>query len=405
MNLSSLELSVSIPSSKSISNRLLLLQKTSGLPITIHNLSTADDTKLLADLLDHIETASPFVPTTLCCNNCGTVYRFLTAYLACRQGTWLLDGNERMRNRPAGALVDALTDAGADIKYLHQAGFPPLQINGRKIESQYWKINAQQSSQYVSAVTMILPLLRRSSVIEFSTDNASLQYVDMTIKLMQYAGFAVSRENNMINYVHQDLISVPVSFFVEYDWSSAAVWFTLAALSSNANLFITGLKKSELQTDTIIVQWMELFGVQTKYTDKGVHLIKTKQASIPNVFQVDCKNNIDLTPYLASLCVGLKIRARLTGVENLFIKESNRINALVTELGKIAHLHYKDNVLIIEPNQDKFPETVYFSSHDDHRIAMALSILSLCIDDVYIDNPECVSKSYPGYWENFAKIN
>jgi 3-phosphoshikimate 1-carboxyvinyltransferase len=399
-----LKLSIGVPSSKSISNRLLLLQKTSGVPINVKNLSTAEDTKLLSDLLNRIETSSFSMPTSLYCNNCGTAYRFLTAYLACTQGRWILDGNNNMQNRPVKALVDTLVNAGADIKYLRKSGFPPLQISGKQLTTTYWKINSLESSQYVSAIAMILPLLHRNSIIEFSPDTASLQYIDMTIKLMQQINLSIWRQDNIIRYVYEDRVNIPVCFFVEYDWSSAAVWFVLAALSVNANLFISGLKKSNLQGDSIIVQWMELFGLQTKYTEDGVHITKIKR-EIPDILQLNCKNNLDLVPYLASLCVGLKIKARLENVENLSIKESNRIDALTIELGKIATVKYKDHALIIEPNQNKFPQTVYFSSHNDHRIAMALSILSCCMNDLHIDNTECVAKSYPEYWQNFAKIN
>ncbi|MDR0605514.1 MAG: hypothetical protein LBG80_14540 [Bacteroidales bacterium] len=405
INSPSLSLSTTVPSSKSISNRLLLLQKTSGVPIIITNLSTADDTKRLSDLLNAIETSplSFSTPTFLNCENCGTAYRFLTAYLSCRQGLWTLEGNSNMQNRPIKALVDTLKNAGADIKYMHKSGFPPLQINGKQLTTEYWKINSQESSQFVSAITMILPLLCRSAVIEFSTDTSSLQYIDMTIELMRKTGLSISRKNNLIKYVYENKNSYPVLFSVEYDWSSAAVWFVFAALSSNANLFISGLQKSKLQADCIIAQWMKAFGVQTKYTGKGVQLTKTKE-KIPTTLQLNCKNNLDLVPYLASLCVGLKIKAKLGNVKNLSLKESNRINALTIELGKVATVKYNNNTLIIEP-KDKFPETIYFSSHNDHRIAMALSILSYCIRDLYIDNPECVAKSYPEYWENFAKIN
>jgi 3-phosphoshikimate 1-carboxyvinyltransferase len=309
-----------------------------------------------------------------------------------------------MRLRPIKALTDTLTDVGAEIKYIHQSGFPPLQIKGKQLSAAYWKINSQQSSQYVSAIAMILPLLRRNAVIEFSPDTASLQYIDMTIQLMQMTGLSILRTNHIIRYIHEDKIKVPVTFFVEYDWSAAAVWFVFAAFASRARIFISGLQKSKLQADNVIVEWMELFGVKAIYTDNGVVVVKTKQ-KMPDILQLNCKNNPDLVPCLASLCVGLRIKGRLEGVENLSIKESNRINALAMELGKIASVHYHDHILTIEPNENEFPETVYFSSHNDHRIAMALSVLSFCIDNLHIDHPECVSKSYPEYWENFAKIN
>jgi 3-phosphoshikimate 1-carboxyvinyltransferase len=223
----------------------------------------------------------------------------------------------------------------------------------------------------------------------------------MTIKLMQQLGLNISRTDNKIKYIEKSKNDVPVSFFVEYDWSSAAVWFAFAALLPNADFCIQGLKHSKLQADTIIAQWSELFGIQTNYTENGVEIINTGNRPNIEIIQLDCRNNPDLVPYISSLCVGLKQKAVLENIQNLSIKESNRIEALIQELGKISCLEYKDNALIITPKQDEFPSAIHFSSHNDHRIAMCLSILSAHIPDVKIDNTECVKKSYPEFWENF----
>ncbi|MCL2131469.1 MAG: hypothetical protein FWH36_03295 [Lentimicrobiaceae bacterium] len=384
--------SIILPSSKSISNRLLILQKTSGIPLIINNLSSAEDTKLLSDLLNRIEKTF-----FLNCENCGTAYRFLTAYSACLPGKWILDGSGRMRNRPIKPLVDTLESAGADIFYLGESGFPPLQINGKKLTASHWKIDAQQSSQYVSAVAMILPLIGQNSEIEFSSDGNSLQYIDMTIKLMQQLGLHIGRTDNKIMYIEKKKNDVPVSFFVEYDWTSAAVWYAFAALSPQKIFNLNGLKHSDLQADSIIAQWGELFGVQTLYTENGVQLINAEQRKNKEIIQLDCRNNPDLVPYLASICVGLRQKAVLENVQNLSIKESNRIEALMQELGKIACLKYENNALIINPNREKFPSVIHFSSHGDHRIAMSLQALSACIQNVQIDDTECVKKSYPEF--------
>ena len=395
---------VTVPASKSISNRLLMLQKTGGISFTVNNLSTAEDTKLLSDLLNCIETSTSS-PTYLNCENCGTAYRFLTAYLACKSGKWILDGNERMRNRPIKPLVDTLVEAGADISYLGELGFPPLQICGKKLTTDRWKIDAQSSSQYVSAMAMILPMMRKNSEIEFFTDGNSLQYIDMTIRLMQCIGLTVSRLGNKITYIEEKKTSSPTSFFVEYDWSAAAVWFALAALLPDADIFIKGLKKSELQADNRIVEWSKQFGVQTNYTEDGVQIIHTGNRPKQEIIRLDCRNNPDLVPCLSSICVGLKQKAVLENVQNLTIKESNRIDALIQELGKIAFLEYKDNSLIINPKEEEFPTAIHFSSHNDHRIAMALSLLSARIPDLHIDNPDCVAKSYPDFWGNLRYNN
>ncbi|MDR1878706.1 MAG: hypothetical protein LBQ64_03990 [Bacteroidales bacterium] len=393
-------LEVFVPGSKSISNRLLMLQKTSGIPFEICNLSESDDTKLLSRLLPLTDNPSYGDPVCLCCENCGTAYRFLCACLACRQGIWILEGDEYMYKRPVKALVDTLMGAGADIVYLRQTGFPPLQIKGKQLYMDRLKINSRQSSQYVSALSLILPSLQQDCRIEFSTNTASLSYIDMTIDLMQQAGFSIFRKENVLVYQNKVRTDAPSSFLVEYDWSAAAVWFVLAAVASHADIFIHGLQKSRLQSDAVIVQWMQTFGVQTLYTEQGVRIVKTEHRQ-PSCFIVDCKDNPDLVPYLATLCVGLKLEARLKNIGNLLFKETNRIEVLTTELGKIALVSYIGKDIVIEPFAGEFPDTICFSSHNDHRMAMAFSVLAYCIENVYIHNPDCTAKSYPNYWENF----
>ena len=396
---SPIELRVEVPASKSISNRLLILQQTSTIPFHISNLSHSEDTCLLNDLLNKIEEHHSVEPLMLQCENCGTAYRFLCAYLANKEGTWILDGSPRMQQRPIKALVDTLIKAGAEIRYLNNSGFPPLEIKGKKLQTNFWKIDSQQSSQYVSAIAMLLPMMGQNAEIHFSTKEASLQYIDMTIGIMQMTGIDIARKDATIKYVHTDTIANPLSIVVEYDWSAAAVWFVIAALSSETNIFIKGLQKSTLQADSIITQWMSDFGVETAFLTDGVQITK-RQHRQPKELLLDCGNNLDLVPYIAVLCVGLKIDAQLQNVANLMIKESNRIEALQTELGKLATVDYRNNNLIINPKQEQFPDTIHFSSHDDHRIAMSLSALSCCISNIYIYNETCVNKSYPDFWKN-----
>jgi len=214
-------------------------------------------------------------------------------------------------------------------------------------------------------------------------------------------GLDIARNENVISYHHTETTKNPIDFFVEYDWSSAAVWFELAALIPKGNIFIEGLQKSELQADTIIAEWVKTFGVKTIYQKEGVLLKKTHH-KIPESFTADCKNNLDLVPYIAVLCAALGVKTCLQNIENLTFKESNRIGALVQELGKIAFLEYKDNALLIEPNGKQLPDSVCFSSHSDHRIAMSLAVLSALIPQVKIDNMSCVKKSYPGFSKQYS---
>ena len=399
----STELTVNVPASKSISNRLLILQRASGIPICISNLSHSEDTYLLKNLLEEIEAHNSSEPLLLQTENCGTAYRFLCAYLANKEGTWILDGSPRMRQRPIKALVDTFIKAGAKINYLEKTGFPPLEIKGKTLQTNFWEIDSQQSSQYVSAVAMLLPMIKQNAEIHFPTNIASLQYIDMTIGIMQNIGLEISRNENIIQYKHSDKTLSPVSIAVEYDWSAAAIWFILAALSSKMTIIINGLQKSNLQADNIIATWVSSFGVKTEYVPTGVKITK-KQHQQPQRLILDCSNNLDLVPYMAVLCAGLKVSSELQNIENLTLKESNRIESLQTELGKIAEIDYKNNNLIINPKEETFPETVYFSSHDDHRIAMSLAALSCRIHSIYIDNETCVGKSYPDFWENFDNI-
>ena len=444
MKHTSLKISITIPASKSISNRLLILQKTCRDTLqcvfTINNLSTAEDTKLLSDLLNRIKTENVLnYRMALCnsvsslwfsvkqkkkitqsytektqrntennvpilnCENCGTAYRFLTAFLACQSGKWILDGSLRMHQRPIKPLVDTLNNAGADISYLKENGFPPLAINGKPLNANSLIVDSSQSSQYVSALAMILPLLKKDCQLQFSNNAASLQYIDMTLALMQDLGLDIARKENTIAYCHAEIAKNPVNYFVEYDWSAAAVWFLLAALIPKGSIFIEGLQKSKIQADAIISNWTKEFGVETIFQPKGVLLKKTSNKH-PDSFEADCKNNLDLVPYIATLCAAMGVKSRLYTIENLALKESNRAQALQTELSKIASVTIKDNSLIINPNNEKMPECICFSSYGDHRIAMSLLALSVCIQKVQIDDVDCIKKSYPDFYHQFSKI-
>jgi 3-phosphoshikimate 1-carboxyvinyltransferase len=275
-----------------------------------------------------------------------------------------------------------------------------LQIKGKLLHADFREIDSRQSSQYVSAVAMILPLINREASICFSDNNASLQYIDMTLGIMQHLGLNIRRKNNRITYFPFEKTVKPFSVTVEQDWSAAAVWFVTAAMADEADIFINELQESVLQADSIIVKWIELFGVKTEFLTNGVRITKTQHKQ-PKKLILDCANNPDLVPYLAVLCVGLKIAGELRNVENLALKESNRIEALQTELGKIATINYLNNHLVICPKAEQFPATIRFSAHEDHRMAMSLSALACRIDTVYIDDEECVSKSYPDFWKQF----
>jgi len=396
-----------LPASKSISNRLLVMQYLSGGNINVKNLSTADDTVLMQDLLAkiqrHLSGGDPNRYCELDCGNAGTVFRFLTALLASQPGKWILTGSERMKKRPVGPLCKNLQQLGASIGYIGEEGFPPIRIHGKTLRGGQIRPDTSQSSQFVSALLMIAPLLNNGLILELSNTVASRPYIDMTLALMRDAGIEINSENNLIRVKHGNYNDH--SFEVEPDWSSTSYWFEVAALSPGVEIFLKGLSLQSLQGDVALADIFSLLGVGSYDNGYGVIVKKIAEPEFELIYNFS--NCPDLVPAVAATCVALNIDATLSGLENLRIKESDRLQVLKNELTMInPHIEISGNGIMRIDKQEKPDrhQSMRFSTYNDHRMAMAFAPLALCFNNVVIENPLVVSKSYPSFWDDARQL-
>lgn len=389
---------IDIPSSKSITNRLLILQQYKNYHIKINNISVSADSILLQKCLLQISqpTSSPFVFV----DNCGTAFRFLCAYLSFRTGEWILDGSPRLRQRPIAPLVEAINNAGGEIYYMEKIGFAPLKIIGKQWHTNSFTIDSAMSSQFVSALMLCLPFNACNARIVFDKHIPSFQYINLSLKLMSHIGLNIQYHDGAIHYQHSNKL-IQTHINVEADWSSAAFWYLYVALT-NKPLFINKLTKSDIQPDAQMVPVMKDLGVTTTFNNQGALIEKTK--SIPQNIEIDCINNPDWVPVLVTLCVGEQTQARLFNTKNLQFKESNRIEVLQKELAPFATLTWKNDYLTIKPHTKTFPHQHFFHSYSDHRIVMALAMLKHQIPHIEFDDKQCVKKSYPDFWKYYNQL-
>ena len=316
--------------------------------------------------------------------DCGTAARFLTTYLACHEGSWLLTGTERMKQRPIKPLVDALLKLSANIQYVEKQGFLPLQIQGKPIQGGKVSIDMTQSSQFASSLLLAAPMWPHGLELELMGELNSLPYLDMTVAIMRHFGSEVERTGRTI-FVKPKPYQ-PTSFNVTPDWTAASYWYEIAAFSEECEIKFRSLSLSkghfDLQGDSIIAEWMTQFGVGSFVEGEDVILRKIPFEKRPLSF--DFSQHPDLYPTIAATCAGLNIEAHFTGLDNLALKESNRVEAMQHELAKL------DN------------RPVRFCAHNDHRIVMALAPLFMKYGSVSFDHPEVVEKSYPDFWKDLS---
>lgn len=387
---------LSIGGSKSKSNRLLILQ--AQFPnIEIENLSESDDTKVLQKGLK-IEKGVVDV------HHAGTAMRFLTAYFAAKEGTEItITGSQRMQERPIGILVDALKSLGADISYLKKEGFPPLQIKGKKLQQGTVKVNANVSSQYISALMLVAPILPHGLQIFLEGNPTSVSYIQMTRSLLEQIGIQTRFTNNEIAIPSTEKIK-NTTLNVESDWSSASYFYSLTALSENCEMQLGNFFKESYQGDIELVKIFESLGVDTFFyeSEKTISLSKKLNFQIPDSLQLDLSETPDLAQTIAVCCFGLGISCKLTGLHTLKIKETDRLSALKNELQKLgATILVTDDSLYLE-KRENIKSNVCVETYQDHRMAMAFAPLSLVVD-LTINEAEVVSKSYLGFWEDLKK--
>jgi 3-phosphoshikimate 1-carboxyvinyltransferase len=399
---------IDLPASKSESNRVLIIealakwqyvQKKLALPkYSIQNISDARDTKILQNLL---KSTAP----RLNVQDAGTTMRFLTAFCAVTNRKAILEGTERMHQRPIGILVEALQELGAEINYLGGKGFPPLQIQGFQQKKNSISIRSDVSSQFVSALLMIAPVMKNGLQITLQNKVSSLPYIKMTLSLMK--NFEVeSKWNENIVTIQPQLYQMK-DFAIEADWSAASYWYSVATLAKEAEIFLPYLKKNSLQGDSQIATIMEFFGIKTFYEKNGVRICKIGEPET-NFFEYDFSNQPDLAQTLVALCVGKNITLIAKGVESLKIKETDRLQALQNEVRKFGFQFYEiaENTWKLEKVEvlDFSEGAVDIATYQDHRMAMAFAPLSYrCA--LQIENPEVVEKSYPNFWQEWKKIN
>lgn len=387
--------SINLPLSKSISNRALMISAISGGKVDTGELSEADDTVLLQKLLKQIKEGKD---PDLNAQNAGTVYRFLTAYLAITPGKWTLDGNERMRERPIKPLVGALHDLGAEITYLGEDGYPPLQITGKTLNGGGVFMDASHSSQYISALMMIAPLLKEGLTIGILKQAVSVPYIKMTASMMKAAGADIEMS---IPYIRISGNYRASTLPTESDWSAAAFWYELLALSKGGEILLKGLKEISLQGDSVLSSYFYSLGIETEFSEEGA-LIK-KGFFIDNHTNFHLADHPDIVPVCAVTAAAKGKNGMFIGIAGLKYKETDRLQALANELGK-AGITCSVSSDEISFQSQKMEIGEPFETYNDHRMAMALAPLAILGQPVTINNPEVVSKSYPGFWEELKKF-
>ena len=383
-------------SSKSESNRLLIIKALSEKEITIKNLSKANDSVLLKNLL---ESENLVVWDA---QDAGTSFRFLTSFLAIKKEHVVLSGTERMRQRPVKVLVDALNKIGAEILYLENEGFPPIYVKG-KINQVKNKLDipGDISSQYISSLLLIAPLLEKGIEINIEEPFYSRPYVNMTLNLMNSFGIKSAVKGNKISIKNQEFSSG--SYIVESDWSAASYWYSILSISDNINnLTLQGLKKKSNQGDSVISELMKSFGVNTQYKEDGIVLTKIKLDT--EEIELDFRDCPDLAQTILVVAAYHKIKLKVSGVESLKIKETDRLLAMKNELKKIGCDFYEEgNYWILEKRSREIDDELSIDTYKDHRMAMAFAPLA-SKKSMIINDPDVVVKSYPTYWEDLKKV-
>ena len=395
---------ITLDGSKSFSNRVLIIQALCETAFPIHNLSTSNDTQTLVKLLAQTDN------DTYNCGAAGTTFRFLTAHFALQDGTQILTGSERMKQRPIGKLVKALRALGCDIEYMEEDGYPPLKINTPKsLTTNGLIIPADTSSQYISALLMVAPTLPHGLKLTLDGKIVSLPYIKMTLSLMAYFGVQHRWEGNTITVEKQTY--QPREVTVEADWSAASYYYAMAAFADELDLTLNGLFKNSLQGDSVITEIGFHFGVDTIYTEGGIKLKKTGNPRT-EFFEWNFVKCPDIAQTLAVICAGRNVQGLFTGLETLFIKETDRVAALKNELAKVGVSFVKMPARFSQRSQKQyfmvegkinFENTPTFPTYEDHRMAMAFAPLAM-FHEIEIEEPSVVGKSYPQFWADLKTL-
>lgn len=387
---------IKLPSSKSISNRLLLLNALSYSPYEIKNLSDSDDTRVMLEVLNSNGNVFDI-------GAAGTSMRFLTAFLSKVVGEWVLTGSERMKQRPIGILVDALRKLGARIEYEEKEGYPPLRIFGSALQGGDLTLPGNISSQYISALLMIAPQVENGLTIHLEGEIISRPYIDLTLALMEEYGVkGIWQDERTI--IIPEANYRPKQMSVEGDWSAASYWYEIVALNPGLEVTLQGLRKDSLQGDSKVKDIFSDLGVRSDFTKRGLKL--SFSGSVPDRYTYDFSDQPDLAQTVVTTCCLLGVPFAFTGLQTLKIKETDRINALIRELGKMGFRLKTNNVDTLEWDGAKTQvpdKTIETETYKDHRMAMAFAPSASRVSRIIIRDAGVVTKSYPSFWDDIKK--
>ena len=396
-------MTVDLPASKSISNRALIIHALSGGSTLPENLSDCDDTSVIIDALRTM-------PEEINIKAAGTAMRFMTAYLSVTPDTHILTGTERMKHRPIGILVDALRTLGANIEYIGEEGYPPLRITGSTLKGGLLEIHGNVSSQYISALLMIGPMLKDGLTLRLLDHIISRPYIDLTLWMMGEFGAEAewtSADTITVNpkpYKSRD-------YFIENDWSGASYWYEILALNGDpeSEIRLTGLMDGSKQGDSITRYIFSLLGVKTKLQSKKAGIPQTitlkKNGHCVPKLEYDFVNCPDLAQTFVVACAAMNIPFHFTGLSTLKIKETDRIEALKTEMRKLGYV-VKDidgSELLWDGERCEPSLEQGIDTYEDHRMALAFAPYAMKHNGLVINNPQVVTKSYPHYWDHLRQ--
>mgnify|MGYP002511948863 FL=1 len=386
-----------LPASKSIANRALVIAALCGADKSLNNLSDCDDTQAVIRAFASNDDVKNI-------GAAGTAMRFLTAYYAISSESVVMTGTERMKNRPISILVDALRSLGADIEYVEKEGFPPLKINGKQLQGGELHIKGDVSSQYLSAILMIAPYTLGGIKLVIEGDLVSRPYLQMTLSLMKEFGVSYTWNDNIVEIAPSKY--TPIEFTVENDWSAASYWYSIVALSENKSVKLKYLLPNSLQGDSQLVELYKPLGVETEFVDGGVVLNKNNNVELPAVYDISLKEQPDLAQTLVVSCLLMNVPFRFSGLGNLKIKETDRIEALINECKKLGYVlnEVESGVLSWSGERCVADDEIVIKTYEDHRMAMAFAPAVIKLGSIIISEPDVVSKSYPSFWQEFEKV-
>lgn len=403
-------LKLQITGSKSETNRLLLLQALYP-NLILENTSNSDDSEVMMKALQNSELGTRN-SELIDVHHAGTAMRFLTAFFAIQEGKDLSDlaevvltGSGRMKERPIKILVDALIQLGAEIAYEENEGFPPIRIKGKKITQNKVSLPANVSSQYISALLLIAPKLEKGLELTLEGEITSIPYIKMTLALLNEIGVETSFVGNKITVCYAELVSAS-RLTVESDWSSASYWYSIVALSEiGYQVTLSSYKKNSLQGDCALIEIYKDFGVETTFNNDNSIIISKERVhnSQLSTLNSQLNNSPDIAQTIAVTCFGLGLGCDLYGLHTLKIKETDRLEALKTELTKLGGVVVVTNESLHLKPSTHINENIAINTYQDHRMAMAFAPLALKVT-IKINEAEVVSKSYPDFWEDLKKI-